>query len=153
MSIFNKETNDVKKCLIPLAFPFSFFFFLILFLYKIEILLQPNLSIYVCEIPSQRLESRPLLSTPHKHLYLRIQIYYHGCHLINNFYRNIIHLYKIDEITWKLKSWFKYLSNIPSKSYQYLSSLFLSNGTLGSYHKNIVKKRWLCLNKTKIGFM
>ena len=47
---------------------------------------------------------------------------------------------KFDEITWKLKSWFKYLSNIPSKSYQYLSSLFLSNGMLESYHKNIVKR-------------
>ena len=42
-----------------------FFFF-----YKIEILLQPNLSIYVCETPSQRLESRSLSPTPHKHLYL-----------------------------------------------------------------------------------
>ena len=39
-------------------------------LYKIEILLQPNLSVYVRETPPWRLESRPLPPTPHMHLYL-----------------------------------------------------------------------------------
>ena len=31
-----------------------------IFFYKIEFLLYPNLSVYVCEAPSWRLESRPL---------------------------------------------------------------------------------------------
>ena len=41
---------------------FFFFFFLLLFFffYKIKFLLYPNLSIYVCETPSWRLEFRPL---------------------------------------------------------------------------------------------
>jgi len=30
-------------------------------LYKIEILLYPNISVYVCEVPSWKLEHRPLL--------------------------------------------------------------------------------------------
>ena len=36
-----------------------------IFFYKIEFLLYPNLSVYVCEAPSWRLESRPLPLTPH----------------------------------------------------------------------------------------
>ena len=44
---------------------FPFFFFL-----QNKILLYPNLSLYVCETPSLRLEPRPLPPTLHKHLYL-----------------------------------------------------------------------------------
>ena len=47
---------------------FFFFFFLI---GKIEILLQPNLSVYACETSSQKLEPQLLPSTPHNHLYLQ----------------------------------------------------------------------------------
>ena len=36
-------------------------------LYKIEILLYSNLSVYVCEAPSWRLEPRSLLPTLHKY--------------------------------------------------------------------------------------
>ena len=38
--------------------------------YKIEILLYLNLSVYVCEVPSWKLELRPLPPTSHKYLYL-----------------------------------------------------------------------------------
>ena len=48
---------------------FNFNIYIYFFLYKMEILFQFNLSVYMCEAPSQRLESRPLPSTPHKHLY------------------------------------------------------------------------------------
>ena len=41
-----------------------------IFIYKIKILLYPNLIIYVCETPSWRLEHRPMPPIPHKHLYL-----------------------------------------------------------------------------------
>ena len=39
-------------------------------LYKIEILLYSNQSVYVCKTPSWRLEPRSFLPIPHKHLYL-----------------------------------------------------------------------------------
>ena len=51
-----------------LNFVFCFLFFI--FLYKIELLLYLNLSIYVCEAPSWILELRPLPPTSHEHLYL-----------------------------------------------------------------------------------
>nr|YP_010511328.1 Ycf2 [Carya palmeri]YP_010511347.1 Ycf2 [Carya palmeri]UQJ78298.1 Ycf2 [Carya palmeri]UQJ78317.1 Ycf2 [Carya palmeri]DAZ92055.1 TPA_asm: Ycf2 protein [Carya palmeri]DAZ92075.1 TPA_asm: Ycf2 protein [Carya palmeri] len=45
-------------------------------------------------------------------------------------------------------------SNTPSESYQYLSNLFLSNGTLlDQMTKTLLKKRWLFPDETKIGFM
>ena len=40
------------------------------FWYKIEILLYPNLCVYVCKGPSWRLKPRSLPPTLHKHLYL-----------------------------------------------------------------------------------
>ena len=40
-------------------------FLFFIFFYKIEFLLYPNLSVYVCEAPSWRLESRSLPLTPH----------------------------------------------------------------------------------------
>jgi hypothetical protein len=44
--------------------------------------------------------------------------------------------------------------NTPSESYQYLSNLFLSNGTLlDQMTKTLLKKRWLFPDETKIGFM
>ena len=43
---------------------FSKFLFLF-FLYKIEILLYPNLNVYVCEPPFQKLESHPLSPPSH----------------------------------------------------------------------------------------
>ena len=42
-----------------------------------------------------------------------------------------------------------FCSNTPSKSYQYLSNLFLSNARL-LYQ---MTKRWLFLDEMKIGFM
>ena len=49
--------------------PFKFIYIYIYILYKVEILFKPNLSVYVCETPSWRLESRPLSLTPHKQIY------------------------------------------------------------------------------------
>ena len=46
------------------------FIYIYIYIYKIEILLYPNLSVYMCETPSWRLEPWPLPPTPHKHLYL-----------------------------------------------------------------------------------
>ena len=43
------------------------FFF---FFYKIEFLLYPNLSVYICKAPSWKLEPHPLSTMPYKHLYL-----------------------------------------------------------------------------------
>ena len=40
------------------------------FLYKIKILLQSNLNVYMCEALSQKLKPQPLLPTSHKNLYL-----------------------------------------------------------------------------------
>ena len=45
-------------------------FFFFLFWIQDRILLYPNLSVYVCETPSWRLEPGPLPPTLHKHLYL-----------------------------------------------------------------------------------
>ena len=45
-------------------------FFYLFFIIQDRILLQPNLSVYVCETPSWRFEPQPLSLTPHKHLYL-----------------------------------------------------------------------------------
>ena len=45
---------------------FVFFFFFLI--YKIKILLKPNLSVYMCETPSWRLKPRLLPLTPHKYL-------------------------------------------------------------------------------------
>ena len=45
-----------------LLFKFHCFFFF--FKYKIEILLYPNLNLYVCETPFRKLELRPLPPTP-----------------------------------------------------------------------------------------
>ena len=50
-------------------FWFQIFFFFFFFIQD-RILLQPNLSVYVCETPSWRFESRPLPPTPYKHIYL-----------------------------------------------------------------------------------
>nr|YP_010720160.1 hypothetical protein RF2 [Gymnopetalum chinense]YP_010720177.1 Ycf2 [Gymnopetalum chinense]UTM09994.1 hypothetical protein RF2 [Gymnopetalum chinense]UTM10011.1 Ycf2 [Gymnopetalum chinense] len=45
-------------------------------------------------------------------------------------------------------------SNTPSESYQYLSNLFLSNGTLlDQMTKTLLRKRWLFPDEMKIGFM
>nr|YP_009557586.1 hypothetical protein RF2 [Macarthuria keigheryi]QBC72345.1 hypothetical protein RF2 [Macarthuria keigheryi] len=45
-------------------------------------------------------------------------------------------------------------SNTLSESYQYLSNLFLSNGTLlDQMTKTLLRKRWLFPDETKIGFM
>ncbi|CAB4265710.1 unnamed protein product [Prunus armeniaca] len=45
-------------------------------------------------------------------------------------------------------------SNTPSESYQYLSKLFLSNGTLlDQMTKTLLRKRWLFPDEMKIGFM
>ncbi|YP_004927476.1 hypothetical protein BrnapMp011 (mitochondrion) [Brassica napus] len=45
-------------------------------------------------------------------------------------------------------------SNTLSESYQYLSNLFLSNGTLlDRMTKTLLKKRWLFPDEMKIGFM
>nr|QIT05781.1 Ycf2 protein [Gynostemma burmanicum (nom. inval.)]QIT05798.1 Ycf2 protein [Gynostemma burmanicum (nom. inval.)] len=45
-------------------------------------------------------------------------------------------------------------SNTPSESYQYLSNLFLSNGTLlDQMTKTLLRKRWLFPDEIKIGFM
>ena len=44
------------------------FFFLII--YNIEILLYPNLTIYVCETSFWKFKSQPMPPTPYKHLYL-----------------------------------------------------------------------------------
>ncbi|EFH44670.1 hypothetical protein ARALYDRAFT_330174 [Arabidopsis lyrata subsp. lyrata] len=45
-------------------------------------------------------------------------------------------------------------SNTRSESYQYLSNLFLSNGTLlDRMTKTLLKKRWLFSDEMKIGFM
>ena len=45
-------------------------------------------------------------------------------------------------------------SNTPSESYQYLSNLFLSNGTLlDQMPKTLLRKRWLFPDEMKIGFM
>ena len=46
------------------------FFFFFLVCYNIEFILYSNLSVYVCEVLSWRLEPQPLPPTPHKHLYL-----------------------------------------------------------------------------------
>nr|UBX38617.1 hypothetical protein RF2 [Bupleurum fruticosum]UBX38634.1 hypothetical protein RF2 [Bupleurum fruticosum] len=45
-------------------------------------------------------------------------------------------------------------SNTPSESYQYLSNLFLSNGTLlDQMTKTLLRKKWLFPDEMKIGFM
>nr|XP_048328474.1 NAD(P)H-quinone oxidoreductase subunit 2 A, chloroplastic-like [Ziziphus jujuba var. spinosa] len=45
-------------------------------------------------------------------------------------------------------------SNTPSESYQYLSKLFLSNGTLlDQMTKTLLRKRWLFPDEMKIGFI
>ncbi|KAH7568052.1 hypothetical protein JRO89_XS07G0223600 [Xanthoceras sorbifolium] len=45
-------------------------------------------------------------------------------------------------------------SNTPYESYQYLSNLFLSNGTLlDQMTKTLLRKRWLFPDEMKIGFM
>ena len=45
-------------------------------------------------------------------------------------------------------------SNTLSESYQYLSNLFLSNGTLlDQMTKTLLRKRWLFPDEMKIGFM
>ncbi|KAI9075969.1 hypothetical protein K1719_042041 [Acacia pycnantha] len=45
-------------------------------------------------------------------------------------------------------------SNTLSESYQYLSNLFLSNGTLlDQMRKTLLRKRWLFQDEMKIGFM
>nr|YP_009664110.1 Ycf2 protein [Cuscuta costaricensis]YP_009664161.1 Ycf2 protein [Cuscuta costaricensis]QCW07746.1 Ycf2 protein [Cuscuta costaricensis]QCW07797.1 Ycf2 protein [Cuscuta costaricensis] len=47
-----------------------------------------------------------------------------------------------------------FLSNTLSESYQYLSNLFLSNGTLlDQITKTLLRKRWLFPDEIKIGFM
>nr|YP_010760364.1 Ycf2 protein [Cuscuta micrantha]YP_010760416.1 Ycf2 protein [Cuscuta micrantha]WEY30339.1 Ycf2 protein [Cuscuta micrantha]WEY30340.1 Ycf2 protein [Cuscuta micrantha] len=47
-----------------------------------------------------------------------------------------------------------FLSNTLSESYQYLSNMFLSNGTLlDQITKTLLKKRWLFPDEMKIGFM
>ncbi|VFQ82789.1 unnamed protein product [Cuscuta campestris] len=47
-----------------------------------------------------------------------------------------------------------FLSNTLSESYQYLSNMFLSNGTLlDQMTKTLLKKRWLFPDEIKIGFM
>ncbi|KAJ0091342.1 hypothetical protein Patl1_13914 [Pistacia atlantica] len=47
-----------------------------------------------------------------------------------------------------------FLSITPSKSYQYLSNLFLSNRMLlDQMTKTLLRKRWLFLDEMKIGFM
>ena len=50
------------------------------FIYKIEFILWPNPSVYVCEAFSWRLEPRPLTPTLYKHLYLWSDYHVHqGC--------------------------------------------------------------------------
>ena len=44
--------------------------FIFIFFIQDRILLYPNLSVYVYEALSERLELRPLSPTPHKYLYL-----------------------------------------------------------------------------------
>ncbi|BBN68297.1 hypothetical protein Prudu_366S000700, partial [Prunus dulcis] len=45
-------------------------------------------------------------------------------------------------------------SNTPSESYQYLSKLFLPNGTLlDKMTKTLLRKRWLFPDEMKIGFI
>ena len=52
----------------PGSVPECEIFFLII--YNIEILLYPNLTIYVCETSFWKFESQPMPPTPYKHLYL-----------------------------------------------------------------------------------
>nr|YP_010760304.1 Ycf2 protein [Cuscuta pacifica]YP_010760356.1 Ycf2 protein [Cuscuta pacifica]WEY30279.1 Ycf2 protein [Cuscuta pacifica]WEY30280.1 Ycf2 protein [Cuscuta pacifica] len=54
----------------------------------------------------------------------------------------------------RTKSNGSFLSNTLSESYQYLSNMFLSNGTLlDQMTKTLLKKRWLFPDEMKMGFM
>ena len=74
-----------------------------------RILLQPNLSVYVCEAPSWRLEPRPLPPTPHKHLYLWND---HRTKGVQWFRYYILYRYRCIKLT-KIVSW------ISVRSYAY----------------------------------
>nr|YP_010760057.1 Ycf2 protein [Cuscuta corymbosa var. stylosa]WEY29933.1 Ycf2 protein [Cuscuta corymbosa var. stylosa] len=97
--------------------------------------------------------ARALLTSQIEHMFLSKKTRFFSNKTQEKHFEFLIHRHKWLRTNSSLSNG-SFLSNTLSESYQYLSNLFLSNGTLlDQITRTLLRKRWLFPDEMKIGFM
>nr|YP_010759999.1 Ycf2 protein [Cuscuta macrocephala]WEY29873.1 Ycf2 protein [Cuscuta macrocephala] len=97
--------------------------------------------------------AKALLTSQIEHMFLSKNTRFFGNKTQEKHFEFLIHRQKWLRTNSSLSNG-SFLSNTLAESYQYLSNLFLSNGTLlDQITKTLLRKRWLFPDEMKIGFM